>query len=210
MAVTLTAAQLAAAMRVGDSAEEMAEVERLLAYGTEAVQRHGPAAPDAVHNEAVVRLCGYLFDQPLASRRDAFANAIRNSGAARMMLPYVDHRVGATDEVVTGSTTLAADSLRQIGIETITVTAIHEWFSTTLPYPAASIFGVSVVAPDGTTTGIVLNLTSELLGGAVTGGGDATAAVGGRQFALGAASAGGALFFASTTTGAHVVRLFEA
>ena len=97
MAVTLTAAQLAAAMRLGDSTEEMNEVVRLLAYASEAVVRHAPAAPDVVHNEAVVRLCGYLFDQPLASRRDAYANAMRNSGAGRMLLPYVEHRVGATD-----------------------------------------------------------------------------------------------------------------
>ena len=93
--VSLTVAQLAAALRVGDSAEETAEVMRLLAYATEAVTKHAPAAPDVVQNEAVVRLAGYLFDQPMASRASAYANAMRNSGAARMLLPYVVHGAGS-------------------------------------------------------------------------------------------------------------------
>lgn len=95
MAVTLTVAELAAALRVGDSAEEIAEVTRLLAYSTEAVTKHAPDAPATVHNEAVVRLAGYLFDQPTAGRRDNFAFALRSSGAARMLLPYVEHGAGA-------------------------------------------------------------------------------------------------------------------
>lgn len=97
MAVTLTLVQLTAALRLGDTAEETAEATRLLAYATEAVTKHAPNAPDVAHNEAVIRLASYLFDQPTSSRADGYANAMRNSGAARMMLPYVEHRVGATD-----------------------------------------------------------------------------------------------------------------
>ena len=99
MAVTLTAEQLAAAIRVGDSPEETAEVERLLAYASEAVTKHAPAAPDVVQNEAVVRLAGYLFDMPQASRGSAYANALRSSGAARLLLPYVIHGAGKTEAV---------------------------------------------------------------------------------------------------------------
>ena len=99
MAVTITAAQLAAAIRVGDSAEEAAEVTRLLEYVTEAVSKHLGAAyvstPDAVANEAAIRLAAYLFDQPTAGRRDNYAFALRSSGAARMLLPYTEHGVGA-------------------------------------------------------------------------------------------------------------------
>ena len=50
-------------------------------------------------NEAVRRLAGYLLDQPEASRSDAYANAMRNSGAARMLLPYRIHRAGYADAV---------------------------------------------------------------------------------------------------------------
>ena len=97
MAVTLTVAELLAALRLGDSAEETAEVERLLAYSTQAVTKHAPSAADTTMNEAVRRLAGYLFDQPEAGRGDAYANAMRNSGAARMLLPYRVHRLGLTD-----------------------------------------------------------------------------------------------------------------
>ena len=101
MAVTLTAEQLRAALRLDDSTEEQAEVERLLVYATEAVSRHLAGAyattPDSVANEAVVRLAAYLFDQPNAGRGSSYANAMRNSGAGRILLPYVIHRAGAAE-----------------------------------------------------------------------------------------------------------------
>ena len=95
MAVTLLVPELAAAMRVGDSTEETAEVTRLLSYATVAVEHHAPDAPDVVHNEAAIRLASYLYDQPGTSSRANFASALRNSGAARMMLPYRVHKVGS-------------------------------------------------------------------------------------------------------------------
>ena len=98
MAVDLTVAALAAALRLGASAEETAEATRLLGYATTAVETYAPAAPANVQNEAVIRLAGYLFDQPLASRGAAYANAARNSGALRMLLPYRIHRAGSTAE----------------------------------------------------------------------------------------------------------------
>ena len=61
MAVTITVAELRAALRLNDTAEETAEVTRLLAYSTEAVVNHAPAAPDKVHDEAARRLAGYLL-----------------------------------------------------------------------------------------------------------------------------------------------------
>ena len=94
MAVTLTVAELLAALRLGDSAEEHDEVERLLKYSTEAVVNQAPDAPDVAHNEAGRRLAGYLFDQPEAGRGMAYANAMRSSGAARVLLPYRIHRAG--------------------------------------------------------------------------------------------------------------------
>ena len=94
MAVTLTTTELLAALRLENSAEETAEVTRLLAFSTEAVTKHAPDAPTAAQNEAVRRLAGYLFDQPETSRNAAYANALRNSGAQRMLLPYRVHRAG--------------------------------------------------------------------------------------------------------------------
>ena len=104
MALTLTQAELSAAIRLGDSTEEVAEATRLLAFTTEAISRHlgdaYEAAPEAVVNEAAIRLAGYLFDQPNAGRGISFANAGRNSGAWAILLPYRVHRAGSTGEAV--------------------------------------------------------------------------------------------------------------
>ena len=104
MAVTLTQAQLSAAIRLGDNAEEVAEATRLLSFTTEAISRHLGAAyettPEVIVNEAAIRLAGYLFDQPNAGRGLSFANAGRNSGAWTMLLPYRVHRAGSTGEAV--------------------------------------------------------------------------------------------------------------
>ena len=98
MAVKLTAAQLASTLRLGDSVEETAEVSRLLRYSAIAVVKRAPGAPAEVHNEAAIRLASYLFDQPNAGRGVGYANAIRNSGAGAILLPYRVHRAGRVSE----------------------------------------------------------------------------------------------------------------
>ena len=104
MAVTLTAAALAAAIRVGDTAEETGQVVRLLAYSTEAVSKHlgteYSGTAEAIVNEAVIRLAGYLYDQPQAGRGVQFSEALRNSGAGAILLPYRLHRAGTLTEAV--------------------------------------------------------------------------------------------------------------
>ena len=99
MAVTITAQELLAALRLFDTAEETAEVERLLAYSTEAVTQHAPSATETAMNEAVRRLAAYLHDQPEAGRGIAYANAMRNSGAGRMLLPFRIHRAGYAEAI---------------------------------------------------------------------------------------------------------------
>ena len=99
MAVTISVTELLAALRLGDSAEEHDEVTRILAYASEAVFQHAPEASDTAMNEAVRRLAGFLFDQPEASRGDGYSNALRSSGAQRMLLPYRLHRAGYADGV---------------------------------------------------------------------------------------------------------------
>lgn len=91
----LAGADLAAALRLGDSAVETAQVNRLLAYATGAVEKFAPHAPIEAKGEAVIRLAGYLFDMPYAGRGVNYANALRNSGAAAILLPYRVHRAGS-------------------------------------------------------------------------------------------------------------------
>ena len=104
MALTLTQAELSAAIRLGDSTEETAEATRLLAYVTAAISTHladaYEDAPEAIVNEAAIRLAGYLFDMPNAGRGLSYANAGRNSGAWTILLPYRIHRAGSTDDAV--------------------------------------------------------------------------------------------------------------
>ena len=100
MAVTLTVPELLAALRLGDTTAEVEQGTRLLSYAATAVTRHVEICPDEIHNEAVVRLASYLFDQPNAGRGTAFANALRNSGAAAILLPYKVFRAGSVAEAV--------------------------------------------------------------------------------------------------------------
>ena len=102
MAVNITAADLAAALRVGSTSEETAMITRLLAYCTEAISKHLGAAyadaPEVIVNEAVVRLAGYSYDKPYAPRGMGYAKALVNSGAGAILLPYRVHRAGSTAE----------------------------------------------------------------------------------------------------------------
>ena len=92
--VTLSAATLADAMRLGDSTADTATARRLLAVGTALVERHAPGAPCEILNESVIRVAGYLYDQPQAPGGAGYANALRNSGAAALLLPFRAIRAG--------------------------------------------------------------------------------------------------------------------
>ena len=100
MAVSLSVNALLAALRLGDTTAEVEQATRLLAYATAAVTKNAPEAPDVIQDEAVVRLAGYLFDQPFTGRGALFANAGRNSGAWSILLPYRIHRAGSVAEAV--------------------------------------------------------------------------------------------------------------
>ena len=102
MAISITVAELAAAIRAGGTALETAEITRLREYAIEAITRHLGAsyvdAPETAVNEASVRLVGYVYDKPTSARGAAWANAGRNSGAWSTLLPYVIHRAGGVAE----------------------------------------------------------------------------------------------------------------
>ena len=104
MAVTLTDEQLAAAI----GSESFPQVTaRVLATAEAVVLDYAPDAPDAIHNEAVVRFAGYLYgsdyggirSQELGPQRIEFvtnhAAMFRNSGAAALLTRYKHRRAGA-------------------------------------------------------------------------------------------------------------------
>ena len=260
MAITVTVAELANALRLGSTVEEAAEAERLLAVASAAVERHMGASfddlPEIIANEATVRLSGYWFDMPLAGRGAGYADALRNSGALQILAGWRIHRAGSTADgadaaaatgtagnPVTGVSVVGDDllisfldgtiatealppdddddetaraaaaaaqatadaaGLRSIGTEAVVVAVADEWAATVLPYPATTVFGVKVGdAP------IELGRAVDLPTVGVVAGGDASGAIGGRLFALGAATAGGVLFFAASTAGTYTVRMYS-
>ena len=98
MAVDITVDALAASIRVGTTTEELAEITRLRDYAIAEFSAHlGDAYQDAtpaILNEATVALVGHLYDKPTAARGLAFANAMRQSGAGRMLYRFRVHRAG--------------------------------------------------------------------------------------------------------------------
>ena len=96
----ITPDEFRAALRVGDSAEEIAETTRIYAYAVEAVEKYAPSAPEVTKSEAIVRLGSYLFDRPTSTRGDHYAAAGRNSGAWSILAPYRIRRAGTIGEAV--------------------------------------------------------------------------------------------------------------
>ena len=92
MSVSVTDMELASALRIGDGVTALIEptltlVNRVLATATEMVTNYAPDAPDAIHNEACIRLAGFLFDAPPgASQR--FTNPMQDSGAQALLARY--------------------------------------------------------------------------------------------------------------------------
>ena len=121
MAITLTQGELSAALRLGDSPEETAESARLLTYVTEAISRHlGDAyatAPEAIVNEAAIRLGADLFVRPTECRTGAFtyANAGPKFAALGLsLLPFRVHRAGSTDDAVAAAQEAVGTSVNPV------------------------------------------------------------------------------------------------
>ena len=91
MAVTLTIEVLAHAMRITPSptttltAEQTVTVTRLLSSTSAMVENYAADAPEAVANESVIRLAGWLHDTPPGRQN---ADALGLSGARSMLGPW--------------------------------------------------------------------------------------------------------------------------
>ena len=87
MAVDLI--QLAAALRLGDGVTAPTEpvvgiLSRLLGVSQAFVALAAPDAPEAIADEATIRMTAYLYDAPTASSGDRYAAAWRNSVGQRL------------------------------------------------------------------------------------------------------------------------------
>lgn len=115
MAVTLTVPQLAVALRLATApdqtipAAQTDELTRILATATAMVERYAPAAPDGQHNEAAIRLAGWLYDtDPSEIRR--VQSPMANSGAAALLAPWRVQRATAAPESDTTTPTTPSTS----------------------------------------------------------------------------------------------------
>ena len=100
--VTITRDVLAAEIHVTEQ-----RAGRLLDVATEMVSQYAPDAPTAILNEAVIRVCGYLAQQPSDARRESttggistgwaptHTSALRHSGAMSLLSPWKIRRAGA-------------------------------------------------------------------------------------------------------------------
>ncbi|MYA99310.1 MAG: hypothetical protein F4118_10560, partial [Acidimicrobiaceae bacterium] len=142
--MAITVAELAAAIRVGTSTEETAQVTRLKAVGETIIENYADAAPDAIKDEALIRLAGFLYDAPNV----AYANALTGSGAASLLLPYRTHRAGIVES---SGGTVRAPSTQGVDVDEVNDLIderVEDWAEqdNTDPIPASKLAN----APTGT------------------------------------------------------------
>ena len=148
MSVTISIDEVKRAIRIGDGADETAEVGRLLALATIIVQDYAPQAPGALQDEAAIRLIGYLYDQPTLSRPGQYSAAIRNCGMASLLSQYRAIRAGG---IGAAPGTGAGGAILPPGSDRGNVSAFsHEFLSSKVTNP--SFNGAQIDATGSTLT----------------------------------------------------------
>ena len=148
MAVTITEAQLRAALHLGDTQAEVDDAVRLLAYATTTVIDFAPSAPDIVHNESAVRLAGYLFDAPNAA---SLVNPLGLCGAARMLFRWKVAEAVTTHAAVAAASGVGSAGNPVVGIDVSGVTLTVTFADGTVDVhtlPAGGTGGVDQTARD--------------------------------------------------------------
>lgn len=111
MAVTITQGELAVAIRAAtDEAAVPAPVATVISFLAPAaaamIIEYAPNAPDDVHNLAMIRLCGWLFEaDPTDSR---ISRAMEVSGAQGILSRWRSHTLGIVVESGSAGTSPAS------------------------------------------------------------------------------------------------------
>lgn len=148
--MAVTAEELTATLRVDpDDADEQSIVARILATGNALVEHYAGNAPTAIKDEAAIRIAGYLYDAPTASRTTMFAHVGRNSGAWGLLLPW--RRPSALS---TGEAADAGDTATTTG-EDVAVIVLEATETEGRPFRVASGTAV-VIVEDATQSGQVV------------------------------------------------------
>ncbi len=210
MAVTLTVTQLAARLRLGDGTTAPPEpvngiLTEYLALATDIVEEYANAAPDAAHNVAAARFCGYVYDSPTSYANNLFANALDNSGAASILSRYRVRRATIIDgDAPAGGVNVSTLGLARVATENVNIAAANVWVATSLAVPTAAVIGIEILFPDGTTSGVqlqrnILPMDPPVAAGDPSGGGS--------EYAIGRTAAN-RIALASDVTGTHTLTLW--
>ena len=96
--MAMTTVEVARALRLSVPLDDEVrrELDRLLGVAQEAVGRYAPRAPDAIRDEAILRVCGYLYDAPTTTEPGSVGrlHPLRLSGAAPLLAPWRIHSAG--------------------------------------------------------------------------------------------------------------------
>lgn len=122
MAVTRTVTQLAADLRIGDGTTAPAGavavvLQRIDATARALVVAYAPDAPDEIHDEAYVRLAGWLYDQDPSGSNPGGPAAMRASGAASLLNSYKVRRAGLIGGTATPSSDTGGPGVDQVARE---------------------------------------------------------------------------------------------
>ena len=111
--ITRSLIQLAADLRIGDGETALTGpaavvLERIAKTAKVLVVRYAPNAPDAIHDEAFVRVAGWLYDAGPDQSTPGGPTALRSSGAASILGPYRVRRGGVIGQAVEEAVAAAA------------------------------------------------------------------------------------------------------
>ena len=141
--MALTTAQLADALRLDAADAKVAgQLQRIQPAAEAAVLRFAPQAPEAIRDEATIRLAGYLYDAPTVPQPGiALTTApLRASGAAGLLAPYRRHRLG-----ITGAATGDAGAGQPSAAPTIDEDAVNALIAEALaPYATTAALNAAI------------------------------------------------------------------
>lgn len=107
MAVTITTGQVAVAIRAATAADDVPEaIATVLGFlvpaATAIILEYAPGAPNAVHDAALIRLAGWLYDAD--PTEPAIGRAMAVSGAAPLLAQWRSHRAAPVGDAAAGAT----------------------------------------------------------------------------------------------------------
>ena len=125
MAVDISIADLAASIRVGSTSKETAEVTRLRDYSILAISTHlgntYEDTPPVAANMAASLLTGFYYDKPTVSTGVGLANAMKFSGAIKVLLPYKVFGAGLVggDAIAAAQAAVGTDGNPVTGVDVV-------------------------------------------------------------------------------------------